>query len=142
MDSCFVIGDMLISCCVVAAGDGRRDTNPIRDAAFVNRALQARQSYIEDFGINQIYLRILGTHPDYRRRGFGSKLLKPGIDRATRDEVVLSLLSTQPGYPLYIASGFRELESFRIQAEGDEVFTIMRRMAYIPEKVTITSMSQ
>ncbi|PQE22493.1 Acyl- N-acyltransferase protein [Rutstroemia sp. NJR-2017a BVV2] len=121
--------------------DGRRDAKPIRNAAFIKCALRARQSNSEAFGINQLYLRILGTHPDYRRRGFGSKLLKRGIDRATRDEVVLSLMSTQSGYPLYISCGFQELEAMRIQAKDEEVFVVMRRMVYIPEKETVTSTS-
>ncbi|PQE20516.1 Acyl- N-acyltransferase protein [Rutstroemia sp. NJR-2017a BBW] len=121
--------------------EGRRDAKPIRSAAFIDCALRVRQSNNEAFGINQLYLRILGTHPDYRRRGFGSRLLKWGVDRATRDEVVICLMSTKSGYPLYIACGFKELESIRIQAEGEEVFVVMRRMVYIPEKEMVTSTS-
>ncbi|KAM3086242.1 hypothetical protein ACMFMG_000379 [Clarireedia jacksonii] len=120
----------------------RRDSTPIRSDAFMSRVLQARQSNNEAFGIDQLYLRILGTHPDYRRRGFGSKLLKLGIDRATRDGVVLTLMSSQQSSPTYIACGFQELESISIQAKDEDVSAVMSRMVYMPEKKTATSISQ
>lgn len=127
---------------VVVDDSGRRDNNRIHNTVLLNRVLEARQINNEIFGPNQLYLRILGTHPDYRRRGFGSKLLKLGIDRATHDDVVITLMSTLLGYPAYIACGFRELESMRIQVKDEEVFIVMKRMVYTPGKEMVASINQ
>jgi len=54
-------------------------------------------------------LGLLGTHPDYRRRGVGKMMLQWGFDRATSDGVPLVLIGTTSGEKLYLQCGFREV---------------------------------
>ncbi|KAK7752959.1 hypothetical protein SLS62_005118 [Diatrype stigma] len=59
---------------------------------------------------SQVYLFILFTHPDYRRRGIGQKFMDWGMAKADDMGVELFLDSTPIGRPLYDANGFIEVE--------------------------------
>ncbi|KAF2683304.1 hypothetical protein K458DRAFT_452810 [Lentithecium fluviatile CBS 122367] len=54
----------------------------------------------------QVFLNILFTHPDYRRKGIGSMLVQWGIDTAKSLGVEFWLNSTSVGKPLYDKFGF------------------------------------
>lgn len=58
----------------------------------------------------QVYLFILFTHADYRRRGIGQKFMNWGMAKADEMGVEMFLDSTPMGKPLYEANGFIELE--------------------------------
>lgn len=49
---------------------------------------------------------MLDTHPDYRRRGAGSALVKWGCDLADEDVVGAYVDATKSGAPLYARFGF------------------------------------
>ncbi|KAH9894585.1 acyl-CoA N-acyltransferase [Xylariomycetidae sp. FL2044] len=55
----------------------------------------------------QVYLFILFTHPDYRRRGVAQRLLNWGMDKADEMGVEMFLDSTPVGKPLYEANKFQ-----------------------------------
>ncbi|KAI1149591.1 acyl-CoA N-acyltransferase [Nemania diffusa] len=57
-----------------------------------------------------IYLFIIFTHPDYRRRGVGQQLLSWGIKKSAEMKVDLYLDSTPYGRALYEANGFEYVE--------------------------------
>jgi predicted N-acetyltransferase YhbS len=49
---------------------------------------------------------MLGTHPDYRKRGAGSMLVKWGCDLADREGVAAYVDASSNGAPLYERFGF------------------------------------
>ncbi len=69
---------------------------------------------------NHLELVRLKTHPDYMRRGFGSALVKWGINLAKEQHLAaISVASSQMGMLLYAHLGFKHLEQLVIQAPGD-----------------------
>ncbi|KAI3327524.1 acyl-CoA N-acyltransferase [Xylariaceae sp. AK1471] len=57
-----------------------------------------------------VYLFIIFTHPDYRRKGVGQQFMDWGIKTADEMNVDLFLDSTPYGRPLYEANGFEYIE--------------------------------
>ncbi|KAI1337251.1 hypothetical protein F5Y15DRAFT_418017 [Xylariaceae sp. FL0016] len=58
----------------------------------------------------QVYLFILFTHPNYRRRGVAQQLLNWGMNKADEMSVEMFLDSTPVGKPLYEANKFHVVE--------------------------------
>ncbi|KAI3144547.1 hypothetical protein CBS147325_5307 [Penicillium roqueforti] len=52
------------------------------------------------------YLDMLGTHPDYRRRGAGAMLVLWGCEIADREGVAAYIDASKAGVPLYAKHGF------------------------------------
>ncbi|KAI0484976.1 acyl-CoA N-acyltransferase [Xylariaceae sp. FL0804] len=67
----------------------------------------------------QVYLFTLFTHPDWRRRGIGQKLLNWGIKKADDMGVEMFLDSTVEGKPLYEANKFHVVEKTVIVPQND-----------------------
>ena len=102
--------------------------NPKRQAAFAEAIGKARQAYFDDIdGQDQIYLQILGTHPDYMRRGFGASLVHWGISVAKQDKLVVPLTASPMGKLLYSRLGFETLGQIVIQVreEPEMVFLVI-----------------
>lgn len=57
-----------------------------------------------------LYLFIIYTHPDYRRKGVGQQFMDWGIKKADEMEVDFYLDSTPYGKPLYEVNGFEYIE--------------------------------
>lgn len=53
-------------------------------------------------------LELLGTHPDFRRRGVGKMMLQWGFERAREDNVPLILIASIIGEKLYLSNGFKQ----------------------------------
>ena len=69
---------------------------------------------------NHLELVRLKTHPDYMRRGFGSALVKWGIELAKEEHLAaISVGSGHMGMLLYAHLGFKHLEQSVAQASGD-----------------------
>ncbi|KAJ8058017.1 hypothetical protein OCU04_013189 [Sclerotinia nivalis] len=112
----------------------RKDRDPIYDAAFLKVISDARKEFTAMFEGNEIYLNLIGTHPDFRRRGYATQLLKWGIERAERDNAPLVLIASPMGEPTYLASGFKELERVDVVVEGDYENQEIVKMLYRPRK--------
>ncbi|KAF7866695.1 hypothetical protein EAF04_005537 [Stromatinia cepivora] len=112
----------------------RRDRNHIYDAVFAKVVGDARNEYTAMFEGNEIYLNLICTHPDFRRRGYATQLLKWGIERAERDNAPLVLIASPMGEPTYLASGFEELGRVDIVVEGDYEKQEIVKMLYRPRK--------
>ncbi|KAF7882224.1 hypothetical protein EAF00_011740 [Botryotinia globosa] len=112
----------------------RRDIDPTFDAAFTKAIDGTRKEFTEVFHGGEFYLHFLGTHPDFRRRGYATQLLKWGIERSIRDNAPLVLAATVMGEPTYLASGFEELGRVPIVAEGDYEKQELVKMVYRPRK--------
>ncbi|KAF7917508.1 uncharacterized protein EAE97_012036 [Botrytis byssoidea] len=112
----------------------RRDIDPIYDAAFMKAIGDTRKEFTEMFHGNEFYLHLLGTPPDFRRRGYATQLLKWGIERSIRDNAPLVLAASAMGEPTYLAAGFEELGRVPIVAEGDYEKRELVKMVYMPGK--------
>ncbi|KAH8779968.1 hypothetical protein F5883DRAFT_540965 [Diaporthe sp. PMI_573] len=66
-----------------------------------------------------VYLFVLFTHPDYRRKGVGQQLLNWGVEKADELRLDIFLDSTSPGRPLYEANGFSYLQENHIRPKKD-----------------------
>lgn len=104
-----------------AASHSLRDADPEHLAAFQAALKESTETYFDHVGTDQLKLQILGTHPDFRRRGLATSLCTWGTDLAARDGLaVVTLLASAQGYPLYVHLGFRSLGTQAIQAPGEE----------------------
>ncbi|KAF7947401.1 hypothetical protein EAE96_008489 [Botrytis aclada] len=117
-----------------AGANTRRDTDPTYDAAFMKAIGEARKEYTEMFSGDEFYLNLIGTHPDFRRRGYATQLLKWGIERSIRDNAPLVLSASAMGEPTYLACGFEELGRVPIVAEVDYEKQEFVKMVYRPRK--------
>lgn len=117
-----------------AGANTRRDVDPTYDAAFLKAIGEARKEFTEMFNGDEFYLALIGTHPDFRRRGYATQLLKWGIERSIRDNTPLVLSASEMGEPTYLASGFEELGRVPIVAEGDYEKQEFAKMVYRPRK--------
>ncbi|MBF6023975.1 GNAT family N-acetyltransferase [Lysobacter niastensis] len=65
-------------------------------------------------------IRAFFVHPSMARRGLGRQLMAACIDASRQAGFgALELVSTLPGEPLYLASGFVVLERFDLDLPGD-----------------------
>jgi ribosomal protein S18 acetylase RimI-like enzyme len=83
---------------------------------------ELKDKYLKVYEPDIMFLQILGTLPEYRRRGYGGTLVKWGIERATVDNVPLSLDAGPQGVALYKSLGFCELGKQIMQAPDEEEF--------------------
>ncbi|KAI1264050.1 acyl-CoA N-acyltransferase [Xylariaceae sp. FL1019] len=67
----------------------------------------------------QVYLFIIFTHPDYRRRGVGQQLMSWGMKQADEMGVEMFLDATPLGKALYDANGFQLLKDNLIVPHSD-----------------------
>ncbi|KAI1742883.1 acyl-CoA N-acyltransferase [Xylaria scruposa] len=67
----------------------------------------------------QVYLFIIFTHPDYRRKGVGQMFMNWGMAKADEMGVELFLDATPVGRPLYKANGLIEVEEHIIVPRMD-----------------------
>lgn len=59
-----------------------RDVHYAHMDALVKARDRATVTYVAAFGLFQMHLQMLGTHPDYRRLGAAAKLVRWGMERA------------------------------------------------------------
>ena len=77
-------------------------------------------------------LDLLATLPAYQGRGFGSAILKWGIERADTSKSRIFLEATPEGVPLYLKYGWKQLEVMTMDyrpfgGDGSESFYLMMR---------------
>ena len=96
--------------------------NPVRLAAMSEEGGEASKRLFDDvYGAdNHLELVRIKTHPDYMRRGFGSALVKWGINLAKEQHLAaISVSAGQMGRLLFAHLGFEHLEQVAIRATGD-----------------------
>lgn len=62
-------------------------------------------------------MNILFTHPDHRRKGVGSLVMKWGLDHADRLGLEAFLEATKEGKPCYESVGFKVVEKHDLHVE-------------------------
>jgi hypothetical protein len=100
--------------------------------ALVKARNHATVAHAAAFGLYQMHLQMLGTHPDYRRLGAAAKLVRWGMERAWKDQVVITLLAGGAGYPLYKSLGFEDLGAEDARVPGEEESVSFNVMVYRP----------
>jgi ribosomal protein S18 acetylase RimI-like enzyme len=65
-------------------------------------------------------LELLGTAPQFRRRGVGKMALSWGFERAEENDVPLVLLASITGNKLYSSLGFKSVKKYKMLPESEE----------------------
>lgn len=75
------------------------------------------------------YLGVLGVAPEWQGRGLGMRLAAPGLERADRERLPVTLETPEPrNLPLYCRLGFEVLRELGPEATGGpRVWTMRRR---------------
>ena len=81
------------------------------------------QHYIDEAYEWQLYLDVLGTHPDYDGRGYGAAQCELGKEWARQRGANVTLIATPPGYQLYSTIGFESLANLTFTKVGGGFLT-------------------
>ena len=113
----------------------RKDANFGRIGLFRKVLGEAAGEYFaRAYGGDQLHLQLLGTHPDHRRRGYGTALCNWGISLAKDDGVVVSLFASPMGFPLYSQLGFKDLGTLTVQVLGETDKVVLKAMVLDKEE--------
>ncbi|KAF3015417.1 hypothetical protein E8E15_002082 [Penicillium rubens] len=90
---------------------------------------ESRKRYTTE---NDIVLDLLATLPEYQGRGFGSAVLKWGMEKADASQSRIFLEGTPEGVPIYLKHGWKILEEVvmdytQFGGVGQESFFLMMR---------------
>ncbi|KAH8682703.1 hypothetical protein BX600DRAFT_522179 [Xylariales sp. PMI_506] len=111
----------------------RRDANPARMLEFRKVFNAAKSRYFDKvYGNRQLNLLMLATHPEYRRQGAATMLMKWGMERAERNDVALSLFASPMGSLVYTKLGFKKLAVVHVQVADEEEFKELPAMVWTP----------
>ncbi|KAJ9164816.1 hypothetical protein NKR19_g1075 [Coniochaeta hoffmannii] len=101
-----------------------RDAGKAAKAGFFENDKQQQQQQQEyatgGGGGGYMFLKILLCHPDYRRRGAGTALVRRGVAVARLHGAHTALFSSPMGVHLYRKLGFQEIGKFEVAVAGDE----------------------
>ncbi|KAK0739496.1 hypothetical protein B0T21DRAFT_247758, partial [Apiosordaria backusii] len=100
--------------------DQRKDINVVRFEAFSKAAGQRFHTSFAEWADKQVNLSSLVVHPDFRRRGGGTMLVRWGMDRAQAKAWPVTLCASPMGQFLYEYLGFRNIATEVVQVEGEE----------------------
>ncbi|KAK0667839.1 hypothetical protein QBC41DRAFT_278021 [Cercophora samala] len=89
--------------------DQRRDVNVVHFEAFSEAAGQRFHTYFAEWADKQVNLSSLVVHPDFRRRGGGTMLVRWGMDRAQAKAWPVTLCASPMGRFLYEYLEFRTI---------------------------------
>ncbi|KAH7039722.1 acyl-CoA N-acyltransferase [Microdochium trichocladiopsis] len=115
----------------------RKDANTVHMLALLHAFTAAARRYFSRHWERQYHLWALVTHPDYRRRGAGTALVRWGT-RAAREKGgwAASVIASSPaGKRLYAYCGFEELGEVVVQIEGEEEKCVVWCMDWVLPKV-------
>ena len=113
-----------------AGGSTRKDVDPQRLVLFLDAVTKLKECHIDAAkGADQIYLRILAVHPDYRHHGFASALVKWGILEARDTGAVVGLIASPPTSDFYSRLGFKSVGEETLQVKDDPEKVLMQAMS-------------
>jgi GNAT superfamily N-acetyltransferase len=110
----------------------RQDANWEHVIAFRNASMHVQKKYFDSvFGSNQIQLAILGTHPDFRRRGFATALCTWGMDQARNHNVAVTVVASPMGCDLLTHLNFTRQGMSWVQVAGEKEKLTIYAMNYV-----------
>jgi ribosomal protein S18 acetylase RimI-like enzyme len=99
---------------------------PERRAAFGQAQQAAMDKYLGKGKIDETwYLKILGVHPKYQRRGVGAALIDWGLQHARQRGEKVYLEASQTGKALYLKKGFKVVGEFELGEPGELIIPCM-----------------
>jgi len=86
-----------------------------------------REDHFLDPAIDAAKIRAFFVHPDFARRGIGTRLLEAS-EQAARDAGFTSfeMGATLTGVPLYLLRGYREVERFEVPLNNGEFLPVVK----------------
>lgn len=98
----------------------RRDANPEHMRVHLEAILRGVAKYFVVHGKEQLSLRMLITHPDFRRRGAGTLLCDWGQQESVKRGWILTVMASPMGRALYERLGYKLVGSERAQIPGED----------------------
>lgn len=98
----------------------RCDANPKHMETYTETMSRGFDKYFAKYGKEQAHLWMLFTHPDFRRRGFGTMLCNWGQKEAMKKGWVLTVMASPMGRILYEYLGYKIVGSERVQVSGED----------------------
>jgi GNAT superfamily N-acetyltransferase len=95
------------------------EVNPARMLAYHESCDRAKAKFF-DYSVNQVRLAKLATHPDYRKRGAGTKLVHWGQKLAEEYVCPVTVLASLMGRNLYKSLGFSEMGIEKAKVKDEE----------------------
>lgn len=115
-------------------GKHRRDANHRHYNEFWHGQVREYKRLFAPIGPEQIHLQILGTLPEFQRRGHASSLCRWAMNLVLTDSLKdMSVMASPMGYSLYRRLGFEKVATFYIQVPGEEERVVMQAMMYKPQ---------
>ncbi|KAH7381144.1 hypothetical protein DE146DRAFT_277847 [Phaeosphaeria sp. MPI-PUGE-AT-0046c] len=101
-----------------------RDMNLTRANYMNDKSTDVLRKYVEEpFGQDQLYLDMLGVHPDYQLHGAGTRLVAQGVERGGKAGVNVTLVALPTSEGFYAHIGFTSYKNFTIgSVDGDREF--------------------
>jgi ribosomal protein S18 acetylase RimI-like enzyme len=107
-----------------------KDLNITRAVSYDHQFTAEKRKHVDQpFGHNQMYLDLLGTHPQYQLRGAGTRLVRSGIERAAKRGGNVTLIAQPTAEGFYLRLGFVEVVNISIASvdrDRDYWFNVMR----------------
>lgn len=113
-------------------GSTRQDADAGRIEAFKCSGALCNEKF-KEYGDDRITLQILGTHPDYSRRGYATTLCDWGMKVARKEGLVCTVQATRLGRCLYKKLGFTDLAECHIQVSGEQEIIDCWAMVWDPK---------
>ena len=94
-----------------------------------------RQSELLDPETDAAKIRAIFVHPDFARRGLGTRILKHCEEAAASAGFArLEMGSTLTGVPLYALKGYEQRETILIPLPNGEVLPVVRMIKELPDR--------
>ncbi|KAI9659027.1 MAG: hypothetical protein M1821_001987 [Bathelium mastoideum] len=111
-----------------SGGLTRRDVDRERGPVFLDAIALLKKSLDGAIDVDQIYLRILVVHSEFRRHGLASKLIDWGIAESKKADAAVALIASPPTDQFYLRLGFKVVGEEIAQAKGEAEKVAMRAM--------------
>ncbi|KAA8904882.1 acyl-CoA N-acyltransferase [Sphaerosporella brunnea] len=98
----------------------RRDVDPLRFTEFLRVMGSVHERYWEKDYAENFHLELLCTHPDFRRRGAGTLLIRWGIELGRKEDASVGVESSPGGLSLYKKLGFKQIALLTVRVQGDD----------------------
>jgi len=123
-DGTYFVAEARAACAHILAGCGGWSK---RKTLFGSDHAAVREPDLLDPAVDAAKIRAFFIHPDFARRGIGTKILE-ACEAAAREAGFFrfEMGATLTGVPLYLAKGYRELDRIDVPLRNGEVLPVVR----------------